>query len=86
MLEGGLNFLDEGGGVLKIKILRLGGGGGGGSKKVRYLVFIGSQFIPGVLWHPSAIKSDHVSGSTFSIINTIMEIGANYKMASTIKK
>jgi hypothetical protein len=26
MLEGGLNFLDEGGGVLKIKILRLGGG------------------------------------------------------------
>ena len=33
MLEGGgLNFLDEGGGVLKIKILRLGGGGGGGGR------------------------------------------------------
>ena len=42
MLEGGLNFLDEGGGVLKIKILRLGGGGGG-SKKVQYLVFITDQ-------------------------------------------
>ena len=44
MLEGGLNFLDEGGGVLKIKILRLGGGGG--SKKVQYLVFITDQAPP----------------------------------------
>jgi hypothetical protein len=44
-----------------------------------------SQFIPGVVWLPSAIKLDHVSGSTFSITRArarIMEIGGNYQMAS----
>jgi hypothetical protein len=36
MLEGVLSFLDEGGDVLKIKVLRLGAA----LKNVQYLVFI----------------------------------------------